>query len=281
MSTARSILKLRSLYDDATAWISRAQNRQIVYQESLDEVRRLKTLSTLMTDLRSLALWYGSSAVQESLAGGDVDGNLSTAHCAAMLEIEGAVQSFEADSRKRRQFRLWRSATSLHGCASFAGGWISDARRVAALLDLHHESGLLSDDQRIVAVFFRGILNALEGNPADLRTRVLPVPYTTLLDRWDDKSSELAPILEDACEERLAWAEDEHQLTPDGELSNHFYAVYPAELLAFQRLRVLRGQEPVVIEHPLMTMPLGVLRDSSNCKPLEPALSSLLASARS
>jgi hypothetical protein len=277
VSTAKSILKLRALYDDAVAWSSRAQNREIVFQESLEQVRASTTLSVLITDLHLLALWYGSAAIQESLTGGDVDGCLSTAHCAAILEIEGAVQSFEADTRRRRQFRLWRSATSLHGCRAFAGGWIADARRIARLLRAEPELGLISDGSHLMEVFFKAILGRWEGSALGAEVVGLPISYGRLLNQWDGRGVELSPILDAACEERLALAENDDQLAPGGELGDHFYAVFPAELLALQRLRTLRGLDPIPAQHPLMTMPLGSLRDVSRREPLEPTLAALAA----
>lgn len=134
---------------------------------------------------------------------------------------------------------------------------------------------MISAGSRLIETLLHAILGHWEESAEPAAASGLPSAYRQLLDRWNDSRVDLSPLLDAACEERLALAEDQDQLAPGGELGDHFYGVFPAELLALQRLRALRGMESIPAQHPLMTMPLGTLRDMSGREPMEQTLSAL------
>jgi hypothetical protein len=273
MSAADSFL-VRSLYETCVDWSSRDQNRLLVFEEPQQQLTGASlTHGEAMTDLSFLALWYGALTVRAAWEGRSIAPFVANAHRASLLSARVAVSSFDRDTRRRRRFRLWRSGTALDVARALAYGWVDDAKALSHLLRAYDASGLLNAQPSPMVGFVQGLIGLIDGQLAS-EADLAPAPetYRRLLHNWDGEPHLVAEALSNACRTRIDWASDESQVTPEGPLSDMVYAVWPVELLALLRIRQTHSLPSVVVDHPLMTVPLGAVADPSQTAPNYPAL---------
>jgi hypothetical protein len=271
-------LKTKKIYKETKSWIS--DSIKFIFEDSQENINKFlnneelrSRYGTLMVSCSQLSVWYEQSfivsAFEEDISSQQL--LLESLECdIAELFIQEKFQASNYQYRlanPEKQFvkNLFRE----HGlifAKCFALGDLENAEWLgnAIINDLKIE--MFSSLYARVAQFMLRLFCSWKNIdfpkfPYSDELSVLPDCYTTILETWkEQKSIELENALFEACEFHIEESKYDTQKRYF-EFNDHFYRLFPAEILAVIQLRQNLNLETPEIMHPLLQLPTVITPD--------------------
>lgn len=260
------LMKYKEIFSDAKKWLS--DSTELMFRQPGDLLAAyangddVGTHGQIAGACWALARWHEKSFV----AAAGTEESIGTQHLLQSLEfdlldlfIQDRIR--KANPEKRFMDYSYRSHGLLLAKAAAVGDLVNFELLGARVVSNRRKDVYAGVKTTNVGPFMLGLYSSYSNAPRISYPEMdtIPVCYRAIVDRWRDGSTtELESAMLDAAELHVAESKDDTNKR-NHDFSEHFYRVFPAEMLAVLQFRRSRKLPEMAIDHPIFSLPTAIL----------------------